>query len=62
MNIRKIYDILYNSIDRVVKISMTALVNNILDKLDHTRTMAGFNNLGQGISASKFNIELIKGK
>lgn len=42
--------------------SMTTLVNNILDKLDHTRTMAGFNNLDQGISASKFNIELTKGK
>ena len=41
---------------------MITLVNNILDQLDHTRTMAGFNNLDQGISASKFNIELTKGK
>jgi len=41
---------------------MTALVNNILDELFHTRTIAGFNTLGQGISASKLNIKLTKGK
>ena len=41
---------------------MTTLVNNILDKLFHTRTIAGFSNFDQGISASKFNIVLTKGK
>ncbi|WP_281417525.1 hypothetical protein [Alkaliphilus flagellatus] len=41
---------------------MTTLVNNILDKLFHTRTISGFNTLGQGVSVSKMNIMLTKGK
>lgn len=41
---------------------MTTLVNNVLDKLFHIRTISGFNTLGQGISVSKMNIMLTKGK
>ena len=40
---------------------MKTLVNNMIDRLFHTRTITAFNILDQGISVSKFNIKLTKG-
>ncbi len=41
---------------------MATLVNKNLDKLFHIRSIVGFNTLDQGISLSKFNNTLTKGK
>lgn len=57
-----IYNIIIVNICKVVKKGMETLVNRMLDMLSHTIFIAGFNNINQGISASKINIMLTKGK
>lgn len=41
---------------------METLVNSVLEILSYIRFIAGFNNMNQGISVSKINIMLAKGK